>query len=105
MHSAKTSLRATRWPRRLLQELRSLAALVELTNLISQAELGRFCGAYLRLFEKEYGSRSTRQRPRSDDELMAFMKKFSARCRAPERGNDHFVEVRRLGLLIEVLMN
>jgi hypothetical protein len=85
MQPTKTFLRARRRARQLPQELRSLAALVELTNLISQAEFERFCGGYLRLLEKEYGSRSTRQQRRADDELMAFMKKFSARCREPER--------------------
>jgi hypothetical protein len=70
--------------RQLPQELRSLAALAELTNLISQAEFDGFYGAYLRLFEKEYGSRSKRQRRGADDELTSFMKKFSARCRAPQ---------------------
>src|SRR5271168_1351680 len=75
----------THRPRQLPQDLRSLAALIELTNMISQAEFDRFCGAYLRLFEKEYGLRSTRQQRGADDELMSFMRKFSARCRAPER--------------------
>jgi hypothetical protein len=70
--------RAKRRPRQLPQQLRPLAALVELTNLISQAEFERFYGAYLRLFEQQYGSRSTRQQ-------LSFMKKFSARCRAPKR--------------------
>lgn len=85
MQPTKTLLRAKRRPRQLPQELRSLAALAELTNLISQAEFERFRGAYLRLFEKEYGSRSTRQWRGADGELTSFMKKFSARCRAPER--------------------
>ncbi len=85
MQPTKTLLRAKRRPRQLPQRLRSLAALVELTNLISQAEFERFRGAYLRLFEKEYGSRSTRQQRGADGELTSFMKKFSARCRAPER--------------------
>ena len=70
--------------RQLPQELRALAALVELTNLISQAEFERFSEAYLGLFEKEYGSRSKRQQRGADDELTSFMEEFSARCRAPE---------------------
>jgi hypothetical protein len=78
MQSSKTLPRAKRRPRQLPQQLRSLAALVELTNLISQAEFERFYGAYLRLLEPEYGLRSTRQ-------LTSFMREFSARCRAPER--------------------
>jgi hypothetical protein len=76
---------ANRRPRQLPKELRSLAALVELTNVINQAEFERFRGANLRLFEKEYGSRSKRQQRKADDELMSFMKKFSVRCRAPKR--------------------
>jgi hypothetical protein len=85
MQPTKTLLRAKRGPRQLPQRLRSLAALVELTNLISQAEFERFRGAYLRLFEKEYGLRSTRQPRGADLGLMSFLKRFSARCRAPER--------------------
>jgi hypothetical protein len=73
-----------RGKRQLPQELRALAALAELTNLISQAEFDRFYGAYLGLFVKEYGARSKRQQRGADDELISFMKKFSARCRAPQ---------------------
>jgi hypothetical protein len=85
MQPTKTLVRAKRRPRQLPLELRSLAALVELTNLISQAEFERFYGAYLRLLEQEYGSRPTRRRRGLDDELMSFMRKFLARCHAPER--------------------
>src|ERR1700736_881082 len=82
MKPSKTSIRAKRRTRLLPRELRSLDALVELTNLISQAEFERFYGAYLRLFEKEYGARSEkRQRA---EELTSFMEEFSVRYRTPE---------------------
>jgi len=71
-----------RGKRQLPQELRALAALVELTNLISQAEIDRFYGAYLGLFEKEYGARSEKRQ--RGEELTSFMEEFSVRCRAPE---------------------
>jgi len=71
-----------RGKRQLPQELRALAALVELTNLISQAEFERFSGAYLGLFKKEYGARSEKRQ--RGEELTSFLEEFSARCRAPE---------------------
>jgi hypothetical protein len=82
MTPTKTSIRAKRRTLRLPGELRSLDALVELSNLISQAEFERFYGAYLRLFEKEDGTRSEKRQ--RGEELTSFMEEFSVRYRAPE---------------------
>jgi hypothetical protein len=96
MKPTKTSIRAKRRTRLLPRELRSLAALVELSNLISQAEFERFYGAYLRLFEKEDGARSEKRQ--RGEELTSFMEEFSVRCRAPEHRDAMTILLKYLGL-------
>jgi hypothetical protein len=69
--------------RQLPEELRLLAALVELSNLISETEFERFRGAYLKFFQKDDGSQSITQKRRADCEVTSFYEEFSVRCRAP----------------------